>query len=277
MPRNSKSKNHEVSRCLLVNWLDETVAPSGVHYFDLQKFQQRFEVGKRANFAVTEYLYTPAVNARERQAAIEDWFSVDETALGLLAKAAHRGSPGEFPEDSRFHSRAIRACVSLGCRSAYSFYLVALLPGLADTLGVDTAHQALVANCFNHITKKFAAFSNWDFSLLYDLPSDLLINEQPFRDWTLRTAVPPFVSMPLSPRALLIGRPPQDTRRSEMSLAWIPAPSRKEFVARHNGFVVETARQWVAAPNRDALSRVAPNLTEERVRQRMATDSYVLL
>jgi hypothetical protein len=109
MLSNKKRKNHEVSKCLLLNWLHDTILPVGIHYFDLQQYEQKFEVGRRANFAATEYLYTPAVSARERQAAVEDWFSVDETALGMLAKAAHNGSPNEFPDDPRFVLRHAKA------------------------------------------------------------------------------------------------------------------------------------------------------------------------
>jgi len=277
MASQGKRKNHEVSRCLLLNWLDDTVEPAGINYFDLKNYVQKFEVGKRANFAITEYLYTPKVSAAQRQADIEDWFSVDETALGMLARAAHNGAPNEFPDDARFVRRAIRGCISLGCRSAYSFYLIALLPGLPDMLGVDSSHKALVANCWNQIANRFSAFLGWDFSIVYDLPGGLLINEQPFRDWTLRPDAPPFITMPLSPTALLMGRPPQEKRYPQMQLSWIPSPTRTAFVQQHNNFVVETARQWVAGPNRRIISEVAPRLTEELVRQRQATDRHVLL
>lgn len=275
--RNVKRKNHEVSKCLLHNWLDSSANPPRVHYFDLRDHQQKFEVGKQAKFATTDYIYTPLIRSDDRDSSFEDWLSVDESGLGLLAKAAHHGSPDLMPSDSKNMSRAIRACIALGCRSAYSFAMIAKIPQLADMLEVDTCHQALIKNAMNILRAKYIQFSNWDFSIFYNLPDSLIINEQPFRDWTLRPDSSPWVSMPLAPNALLSGQPPKEPERSEMRVAWVRAPDQGSLVDQHNKFVVNTARQWVAADSARTISEFGPELSEERDRQRRATDRHVLI
>jgi hypothetical protein len=276
--RNQKCKNHEVSKCLLINWLDTSVEPFRIHYFDLEDYQQKFELGKRANFATTRYIYTPFIASGGRHEEFEDWLSVDETGMGLLAKAALHHSPDILPSDGKFISRAIRACIALGCRNAYSFYMLAQIPGLPDMLNVDSVHQALITNSMNTIKRKFAQFSHWDFSVLYKLSDSLIINEQPFRDWTARAKDPiPLLSMPLAPDALLLGQPPKEKGRRHMQLAWISAPDRPNLVKLHNQFMVETAREWVVGASANAISAVAHDLSEDRVQQRRATDRHVLV
>jgi hypothetical protein len=113
----------------------------------------------------------------------------------------------------------------------------------------------------NAIKRKFVQFSNWDFTALYKLPGSLLINEQPFRDWTARAKDPkPFISMPLAPNALLFGQPPKEKGRRHMQLAWVSAPGRPNLVKVHNTFIVETARQWVVGASAAAISAVARKL-----------------
>jgi hypothetical protein len=275
--RTEKCKNHEVSKGLLLNWLDSSTDPPRIHYYDLLSDQQKFEIGKRANFATTNYIYTPFVRSGHRHKGFEDWLSVDESALGLLAKAAHRGSPDILPADSRFISRAIRACIALGFRSAYGLYMTSKIPGLADMLEVDTSHQALITNTLNVMRQKFIQFSNWNFTVFYNLSGELLINEQPFRDWTLRADSSPMVSMSLAPQALLFGQPAKEIRHRQISLAWISAPGRRSVVERHNKFVIETARQWVVGGSAAAISDITSDLSSERVQQRRATDRHVLL
>jgi hypothetical protein len=215
--------------------------------------------------------------AGERHEEFEDRLSVDESGMGLLAKAALHHSPDILPSDGKFIARAIRACIALGCRNAYSFYMLAQIPGLADMLNVDSVHQALITNSMNAIKRKFVQFSNWDFTVLYKLPGSLLINEQPFRDWTARAKDPkPFISMPLAPNALLFGQPPKEKGRRHMQLAWVSAPGRPNLVKVHNTFIVETARQWVVGASAAAISAVAHDLSEDRVQKRIATDRHVL-
>jgi hypothetical protein len=271
--RNEKCKNHEVSRCLLLNWLDSSVEPARIHYFDLADNQQKFEIGKRATFATTNYIYTPMLTSGARASGFEDWLSVDEGGLGLLAKAAHSSSPGLLPKDARFMSRAIRACIALGCRSAYGFYMISQIPRLADMLEVDSVHEAVVTMSLEAMRKKFIQFSNWDFTVINNLPGNLIINEQPFRDWTLRGNLFPAVTMPLAPRALLYGQPPKSLRSRQMTLAWVSAPDRLSLVERHNKFVIETARQWVVGRNANVISDISPDLSDDRVQQRRAADS----
>ncbi len=273
--RNEKCRNHEVSKCLLLNWLDSSLDPARINYFDLTDNQQKCEIGRRANFASTEYLYTPVVTSGVRTSGFEDWLSVDESGLGLLAKAAHYGSPDLLPVEAKFSVRAIRACIALGCRSAYGFYMVSQIPGLADMSEVDSVHQAVIKMSLAGMRKKFVQFLNWNFSVLYNLPGNLIVNEQPFRDWTLRGVN--AVTMPLAPRALLYGRPPKSPRTQQMTLAWYSAPDRPNVVEQQNKIMIETARQWVVGIDAKAISSISHELSHDRVQERRATDRYVIL
>jgi hypothetical protein len=276
-PKTKKRYNHEVSKCLLASWLDHSRKPVGHNYFDIQKQKFIFEVGRNAKFAATEYLYMPVFDDGERSQALEDWLSIDESGLGLLCKAAKNGDPHLMPNDPRMIKRALRACVSLGVRSAYHFYSIAKIPGLADLMGTDSAHQAIAKNAFHAIQSSYSRLMNWDFRILYDLPVPLLVNEQPFRDWTLAEGAGEWVSMPLAPSALLIGQPPDDRGRTTLTFAWCHAPDCSRLSEINNGFVLHTARQWVVGSSATQISESASQLSTEKVRVRMAKDRFVFL
>jgi hypothetical protein len=274
---NLKKYNHEVSKCLLASWIDESGKSPGHHYFDIQSQKAKFEVGRRAKFAASEYLYMP-INAKdERDQSLEDWLSIDESGLGLLCKAAHNNDPSIMPVDNTLAQRALRACVSLGLRSAYQFYMIAQIPGLSDRMGTTTSHQSLAKNAFRAIQARFLRFSNWDFKIFFNSSVHLLIGEQPFRDWSLRDDLAESITMPLSPTALLVGTPPSDRNQRHMSLAWYSAPGRPTFAEMHNDFVVKTARQWIVASSAAQLMAVTPLLSLELVRERIAKDRIVIL
>jgi hypothetical protein len=125
----------------------------------------------------------------------------------------------------------------------------------------------------NLIQAKFAQFSNWDFTVIYNLPGTLIVNEQPFRDWTVRGTA--SVSMPLGPKALLFGKPPKDRQRRALTLAWLRSPNHPRLVEQHNHFVVETARQWVVGSESD-VCRYAPELSFEHVQRRRELDRHLV-
>lgn len=274
---NQKRNNHEVSKCLLAAWVDESGRSPGHHHFDIQTQEYRFEVGRRAKFASAEYLYMPLVDDGERSQALEDWLSVDESGLGLLCKAAAKGNPDLIPNDSRVIERAIRACVSLGMRSAYQFYMMSQIPGFTVSMGVETAHQAMAKNAFLGINSRYSKFRNWDFHIFYDLSFPLLVNEQPFRDWSVREDLEPHISMPIAPTALLNGSPPKDHERRFPTIAWYSAPNRPSVSEMHNDFILKTARQWVVGNSAEHVKRVMPQLSTTLVRERMSLDRLVIL
>lgn len=272
-----KRRNHEVPKGLLKNWLSTSSGQTGHHYIGIAPSTSgpTFETGGNANFAITDYIYVPFVNSTERDDTLEDWFATDESGLAPFAKAAQSGQLDEF-DNPKLMNQALRACVALGYRSAYHFFMVAELLDQNDEISETGApHFEAVRNAWSVFDLKFKQFLNWDFLVLHDLPGSLMVNEQPFRDWTLRKGVPAMVTMALGPNTLLVGSPPKDVMRRETHIRVSAAPERSKLVELHNHIVVETARQWIVATNEAQLAEIAPRLTDELVLQRRRTDREV--
>jgi hypothetical protein len=100
----------------------------------------------------------------------------------------------------------------------------------------------------------------YDFSVLYGLPTPLLISESPFIDWRVRASPAlPFVSLPLGPYCLLVGAP--SGRQSRIgSVVWKAATAMGPL-KDHNRQIAEHARLWLVATTDDQLvaaqSRIA--------------------
>lgn len=261
-----KRRNHEVPKGLLKNWLGSEAGHEGAHYIDLSSGVLKFEKGKEAAFAVTDYLYVPERPNGERDDALEDWFSIDENGLALFALSAATGALKSFT-NLKMINQAIRACIALGSRSAYGMYMATSVIG--STTG--SRHEAAVANVFRSIGHKFKTFSTWEFLVLYNLPVPLLISERPFVDFTTRRI--DMVAMPLAPRALLLGTPPDQTSGSMMPLRVGPAgPQHHRVVEMYNDASVEMARQWIVGETRSELEVRQAELTPEKVLARRRTD-----
>jgi hypothetical protein len=273
--RNIKQRNHEVPRGLLKNWKGLKWGKPGFHYHDLSDFRTKFELGEKAKFAITEYLYVPHNEEGGRNDELEDWFSVDESGLAVLSKIAQDGRPNAVT-DGLVIKQAIRACVALGYRNAYQFYKVGeLLARNGVPVESGGVHQGMVANAWATYRRKFAQLLNWDYHIFFDLSVDLLINERPFHDWTISRTPMSYVTMPLGPSAMLVGMPPADTKRRNLTVSWRGISSRPNLAEMHNIFVLETARQWVVARTEAQLTAVAPELTKDHVEKRQALDRYV--
>ncbi|WP_143296502.1 hypothetical protein [Acetobacter sp. DsW_54] len=261
-----KRRNHEVPKGILKNWLGSEADHEGAHYIDLSSGVLKFEKGKEAAFAITDYLYVPQRPNGERDDALEDWFSIDENGLALFALSAATGALKSFT-DQKMINQAIRACIALGSRSAYGMYMATSV--MEPTTG--SRHEAAVANVLNSIGHKFKKFSTWEFLVIYDLPAPLLISERPFADFTTRNV--DMVAMPLAPRALLLGMPPDQANRSTMSLRVGPAgPQHHRVVKMYNDASVEMARQWIVGGTRSELEVLQAELTPEKVLARRRTD-----
>jgi hypothetical protein len=258
----------------LKHWIVQSSEGVGHHYWCFSDFSTKFSKGKKAEFAITDYLYVPYVSPEERSDELEDWFAVDESGLAVLSAAAHFGRPGDVQSEKTLQ-QAIRAAIALGFRSAYQFYLISeqFNPKDAD----EPVHLRIVENAYRIFNVKFRQFRNWQFMVLYDLPVDLLISERPFHDWTLRGDQMQIVTMPLAPRALLVGQPPSDPKRREMSIQWHRASDRGKLAVQQNHFSIETARQWIVSCTAEQLHSHASELGRERLEQRRATDRRVLV
>lgn len=263
-----KRRNHEVPKGLLRNWIGRNGSKEGLHFVDLSDGRLRFEEGKNANFAITDYLYVPERENGERDDALEDWFSVDEDGLARFARSAGNGSFGALSE--KVVNQAVRASIALGHRSAYSMYMTMLALGLINGSG----HSTAVDNVLSSIGRKFQSFRNWDFVILYDLPVPLLISERPFLDFTPREAS--MVMMPLGPRALMLGSPPNATR-SEMQIGFQKAEAFHQRIAEmYNQACIEMARQWLVAETSAQLTAILTDLTPDKVISRRKTDLTIV-
>lgn len=264
-----KRRNHEVPKGLLKNWLGREGSKQGLHYIDLTAGGIRFEEGKEASFAITDYIYVPERPDGERDDSLEDWFSIDENGLAVFAHRAAAGTLSSF-NNQKLIIQAIRACIALGNRSAYCMFMA--LTVLESLSGAP--HEAAVANVLRSIGQKFRAFSAWDFTILYDLPVPLLISERPFLDFTPRGHN--MVFMALGPRSLMMGTSSNQLNRPEMMISVARATFAHERIAKmHNHAAIEMARQWVVAGTRAELEAIQTELTPEKVLKRRKTDRVI--
>lgn len=267
--KNLKRRNHEVPKGLLKNWLGTEGKKQGLHYVDLTNGNLMFEEGRNANFAITDFLYVPVRENDERDDALEDWFAVDEGSLADFARCRTDRDFNNLTE--KVLNKAIRACISLGQRSAYSMYMAMNV----FQMGATAPHAAAVDNFSRSVGSKFMAFRNWDFLVLYDLPVPVLISDRPFLDLTPRNM--DLVMISLGPRSLLLGSAPSSAGRSEMLIAVQKAtPDHRRIAALHNQACIAMARHWVVAGTRTELEAIASSLTPEKVLERRQTDRVIL-
>lgn len=264
-----KRRNHEVPKGLLKNWLGSRGTVEGFHYVDLSTQDLRFEEGREAQFAITEYLYVPERSDGRRDDSLEDWFSVDENGLAQFARSAAAGKLQSF-RNQKLLNQAIRGCIALGSRNAYSMYMATQAMHPVN----QSVHELSVANVLNSIALKFKMFASWQFTILHDLPAPLLINERPFMEITpLRLE---SVAMPLSPRTLMVGTPNGALGENRMKISWLQAgPEHCNIAAIVNQFTLKMARQWIVANSYEELDALQSELTSERLRERMQTDKLI--
>lgn len=265
-----KRRNHEVPKGLLKSWVGRDGSKDGIHFVDLSTGTLCFEVDREARFAITDYIYVPERRNGERDDALEDWFSIDENGLAVFSQQAAAGTLGSFTNE-KLINQAIRACIALGNRSAYSMFMAISATATADS----SPHEFAVANILRSCSQKFRAFSAWDFRVLYDLPVPLLISERPFLDFTPRGQ--DMVMMAIGPRAIILGTPSDDPRRGQMSLGVCPAsPEHSRMAIMHNFATKEMARKWVVASSRSELEAILPQLTPAKVLERRKTDRVII-
>jgi hypothetical protein len=274
MNQKVKRRNHEVPRGLLKNWISGSGDSSGHYYLNVPVDDERvrFEQGDAANFAITDYLYVPIVSGTVRDDSLEDWFAVDENGLAPFAKAAQNGDWSNLG-NNKMMLQAIRACIALGFRCSYQFYSMGMMLEASSGNFEKGIHQGIIENARKLFALKFKQFCNWHFRVFYGLPGSLMINEQPFRDWTMRGVA--MVTMPLGPNALLVGKPASDPSRRAMEIAIGPASDRLELVNMQNHVVIETARQWVVSIDENQLRSAAPSLTSMLVERRRMSDRSI--
>lgn len=264
-----KIRNHQVTRCLLEAWVSKRGGRDVIYYYDILAQAEKFSQGRKASFAVQDFLYAPVGADGSRCDDFENELAVDEGKLGMLIRAAKQGRP---IENHSVAKKAIRACIALGYRSAYFMARVCMLYDVEQADGVG-AHAKAVEN-MRKIIKRKEVLLDWRYWVVLGLRESLVVNEQPFRDWTAHRNPDQFVSMPLGPRALLVGEPSNGSGFS-LTFTTIP-PGRRLNVENHNQIMIETARQFIVADSAATIARYKPMLNKELVMSRMATDRVVV-
>lgn len=264
-----KRRNHQVTRSLLSKWRNEADGKSGIFYFDIADQRLQFSQGAAASFAIVDYLYAPVQMDGLRNDDLENEFSFDESDLAKFLKIIELGKNEDVANN--LVRRAIRACISLGFRNTY--YVASVMAHLEQE-GVRSSdlHRLAIEQVKRTLRVKYAKFESWTFAVVRNLSADLLVNEQPFRDWSIHKEPADFVTMVLGPRTMLIGLPSRD---GKFALRWAEADQFPINVENHNGFVIETARRFVVAQSKARLVAVVPRLTTELVKERMETDRLV--
>jgi hypothetical protein len=266
MTKELKVRNHQVTKCLINKWSSSHDGKHGTFFYDITKQKKGFSQGNESSFAIEPYLYVPIQGDGVRNDDLENEFSVDEAALGHLIKSAM--SSGHEIRKINIARKAIRSCISMGYRSSYYTAMTAMM---LHEHGVPQGrvHLDTINIMKRSIYNRYEKFKNWRFIVIKNIDGDLLINEQPFRDWTTHRNPYDLVTMPLTPRSLLIGGP---SPNGNFSLEWTGVAHDKINVNNHNNFIIETARHFVAARTEKQLDDAIPMLNESAVKQRMITD-----
>jgi len=237
-------------RPLLKNWVWEH-GRIGTRYLDCIDGEIRFDEGKKSRFAAEKYDYVPLGKDVDDDASAAGPV-IQEAGLARFLRAAQLGKPEEAGSVAEVQ-RAVQDCVELGVFSAYqSAAREALARYAQEPMFEDEIHAAVVADIRRIYAGTREQLALYDFSVLYGLPTPLLISETPFIDWRVRASPAlPFVSLPLGPYCLLVGA--SSGRSSRIGpVAWKAAAALGPL-KDHNRQIAEHARLWLVATTDDQL------------------------
>jgi hypothetical protein len=248
-------------RPLLKNWVWEH-GRIGTRYLDCTDGEIKFDEGKKSRFAAEEYIYVPLNKDPDGDASVEGP-AIQEAGLARFLRAAQLGKPEEAGTIAEVQ-RAAQDCMELGLFSAYQLGAQDAFARYAQEPMFEDEIRAAVVDDIRRIyagTREQLAL--YDFSVLYGLPTPLLISEAPFIDWRVRASPAlPFVSLPLGPYCLLVGAP--SGRSSRIGpVVWKSAAAMGPL-KDHNRQIAEHARLWLVATTDDQLVAVQSRFAEAR-------------
>ncbi|BCG02347.1 hypothetical protein PPGU19_069150 (plasmid) [Paraburkholderia sp. PGU19] len=237
-------------RPFLKNWIWEH-GRVGTRYLDYVDGEIKFDEGKKSRFAAEKYIYVPLDKDGEDAVAAEGP-AIQEAGLARFLRAAQLGTPDEAGSVAEIQ-RAVQDCVELGLFSAYQAEAREAMARYAQEPMFDDEIRAAVVDDIRRIYVGVREqLSLYDFSVLYGLPSPLLISETPFIDWRVRASPAlPFVSLPLGPYCLLVGAP--SGRKSRIGPVVWKAAAAMGPLKDHNRQLMEHARLWLVATTDDQL------------------------
>ena len=254
--------NHErlhPLRPLLKNWIWEH-GRIGTRYLDCTDGEIKFDEGKKSRFAAEEYIYVPLDKEAHDDASVEGP-AIQEAGLARFLRAAQLGKPEEAGTIVEVQ-RAAQDCMELGLFSAYQLSArEAFARYTQEPMFEDEIRAAVVSDIQRIYAGMREQLALYDFSVLYGLPTPLLISESPFIDWRVRASPAlPFVSLPLGPYCLLVGAP--SGRSSRIGpVVWKSAAAMGPL-KDHNRQIAEHARLWLVATTDDQLIAVQSRFAE---------------
>ena len=237
-------------RPFLKNWIWEH-GRVGTRYLDYVDGEIKFDEGKKSRFAAEKYIYVPLDKDGEDAVAAEGP-AIQEAGLARFLRAAQLGTPDEAGSVAEIQ-RAVQDCVELGLFSAYQAEAREATARYAqEPMFEDEIRAAVVDDIRRVYAGVREQLSLYDFSVLYGLPSPLLISETPFIDWRVRASPGlPFVSLPLGPYCLLVGA--HSGRKSRIGPVVWKAAAAMGPLKDHNRKLMEHARLWLVATTDDQL------------------------
>ena len=237
-------------RPLLKNWVWEH-GRIGTRYLDYVDGEIKFDEGKKSHFAAEKYIYVPLDKDAQDDASAEGP-AIQDAGLARFLRAAQLGTPEEAGSVAEVQ-RAVQDCVELGLFSAYQREAREALARYAQEAMFDDEIRAAVVDDIRRIyTGMREQLALYDFSVLYGLPTPLLISEAPFIDWRVSVSPGlPFVSLPLGPYCLLVGA--VSGRKSKIGPVVWKAASAMGPLKDHNRRIAEHARLWLVATTDDQL------------------------
>ena len=240
-------------RPLLKNWVWEH-GRIGTRYLDCVDGEIKFDEGKKSHFAAEKYIYVPLDKDAQDDASAEGP-AIQDAGLARFLRAAQLGTPEDAGSVGEVQ-RAVQDCVELGLFSAYQREAREALARYAqEAMFDDEIRAAVVVDIRRIYTGMREQLALYDFSVLYGLPTPLLISETPFIDWRVRVSPGlPFVSLPLGPYCLLVGA--VSGRKSRIGPVVWKAASAMGPLKDHNRLIAEQARLWLVSTTDDQL--VAP-------------------
>ncbi|CAB3765333.1 hypothetical protein [Paraburkholderia solisilvae] len=238
-------------RPLLKNWIWEH-GRVGTRFLDCVDGEIKFDEGKKSRFAAEEYIYVPLAKDREVDDIAAEGPAIQEAGLARFLRAAQLGAPQEAGSVAEVQ-RAVQDCLELGLFSAYQREARDALARYAqEPMFEDEIRAAVVDDIRRIYVGMREQLALYDFSVLYGLPTPLLVSEMPFIDWRAHASPAlPFVSLPLGPYCLLVGAP--SGRKSKIAPVVWKAAATLGPLKDHNRWIAQHARLWLVATTDDQL------------------------
>ncbi len=269
-------RNHEVPRCLIDQWRDESHPRKPVWVHDVKRSRSY----QAASQAKTPYKFAVASNAyvanlrRRRATEVERWLSEAESILALLIRRLDKmPNEGRVEFASNEWHRLLYAVVGLAHRSSYRLRLweraLAADPNIRLQTGLfpstsDDARRLTLEQAVNYIALRAQEYTPPEFQVTRRLPNDVLLSDAPA--WDIGET---GVFLPIGPRCVM--RVIRSTSYPVLSLA--TGPSMTDFVEMFNEHAVQRVRRWVVATSSRQLRQFEDALLPEKVAKRAGKDN----